>query len=146
MRLVAIVSSDLGMVISRSDSLLTSATRNHVYLIYTGKTIFEPPSIRFFFVCFFFFRSKSPINFLFRHVACKSRFDTRVNLHRIGGNPERYETIDERGSIIQSAFYGTSIKLFFFNRKKVLKVMMSIKWISDMFKDVPHEVWLLGFN
>ena len=41
MRLVAIISSDLGMVTSRSDSLLTSATRNHVYLIYTRKSIFR---------------------------------------------------------------------------------------------------------
>ena len=38
-------------------------------------------------------------------------------------------------------------KTFFFsNRKKVLKVMMSIKGILNMFKDVPHEIWLLGFN
>ena len=32
---------------------------------------------------------------------------------------------------------------FFFNRKKVLKVLMSIKWVLDMFKDVS---WLLCFN
>ena len=66
--------------------------------------------------------------------------------HRIGGNPEQQTAIDERGSIIQSALSGMSIKLFFFNRKKVLKVKMNIYWVLDMFKDVPYETWLLGFN
>ena len=67
--------------------------------------------------------------------------------HRIGNNPKQQEAIDERGSVIQSAFYCKMIKhFFFFNRKNVLKAMMSIKWFLDMFKDVPREIWLLGFN
>ena len=40
--------------------------------------------------------------------------------HRIGGNPERWTAIGERGSIMQPAFYGMLIKLsfFFFQQKE----------------------------
>ena len=63
--------------------------------------------------------------------------------HQRGGNPEQ-AAIDEHGSIIQFAFYSKLIKQFF--STEVLKVMRSIKLILDMFKDVSHEIWLLGFN